>query len=661
MSAADGNPRLLANMSPMVIAPAVVRHFERVAALLAQYFAGIPLIATYYPDGIAGAAVYSGPLHHDVPPSIPTATATTPSGPHRYVACTKNSVEWLAHRGTIELGSWTSVAGASDRCAYARLLVHPSGRATRAMVGTGLRLVRERLQRDGLDGVALVDARGGAVWVPLGGAPSYSRVASWLHPIASDVLNAHPELFSDAPLSERGDRLYLGTASNHPGRFSALPYSATGEPGYSVLVPVAWDDLEAALGRTVGVADFAQWWDENDDLFGASVAERGEQHLPESVMPTALPSANAFPMPSAAIGESRGPNVRAAIAVLADGRARSCDEILTQAVHLGLLPASTPSHQLYVALIEYISRARGVGRVPQIVQDEERRFRLNEPADDWPQPTYWRPRLEPHPNAGELTAALRQSGGGADTTAFETAVCDGFAALGFVATHVGGQAAPDGYVDAPLGGHAYRAMLECKTARGTVANPDVAEAAKYRESYGAQFATLVGPAFPNEQTVINELNEHRVSAWTIDDLCELLALNANPEEVRDLFAPGFVDDRIASVRWSREHGTAKRVALICEVLCALGWRAQQHTPSDATDAPLLTEDAAMMLVDGFLSAAGAPVSCARSDVQAAFAYVTSPLVAQAVWTSGDHQSIVISAPPAGRSAGSNEGTIPPTR
>jgi len=263
----------------MVVAPEVVRHYERVAALLAQHFAGIPLIATYYPDGIAGAAVYSGPLHHDVPPSIPTATATTPSGPHRYVACAKNSVEWLAHRGAIELGSWTPVGGASDRCAYARF-VHPSGRATRAMVCTGLCLVRERLQRDGIDGVALIDARGGAVWVPLGGAPSYSLVSSWLHAIASDILSARPELFSTAPLSERGDRLYLGTTSNHPGRFSALPYSATGEPGYSVLVPAAWDDVEAALGRTVGVVDFAQWWDENDDLFGTSVAERASSTCP---------------------------------------------------------------------------------------------------------------------------------------------------------------------------------------------------------------------------------------------------------------------------------------------------------------------------------------------------------------------------------------------
>jgi hypothetical protein len=184
-------------------------------------------------------------------------------------------------------------------------------------------------------------------------------------------------------------------------------------------------------------------------------------------------------------------------------------------------------------------------------------------------------------------------------------------------------------------------MLECKTARGGVANPDVAEAAKYRDAYAADFATLVGPAFPNEQTVTNELHEHRVSAWTIDDLAELLAIGATTVEMRPLFEPGFVSDRIASVRWSREHGTAKRVAFVCETLQTLGALAQRRAPHDSANAPLLTEDAAMMLVDGALGAAGAPVSCARDDVQAAFAYLTSPLVRRAVTAGAERGAVVI--------------------
>ena len=62
-------------------------------------------------------------------------------------------------------------------------------------------------------------------------------------------------------------------------------------------------------------------------------------------------------------------------------------------------------------------------------------------------------------------------------TAFEAAVCVLFETLRFVTTHIGGNAAPDGYLDAPLGPLAYRAMVECKTgsANGFVTQPNIAE------------------------------------------------------------------------------------------------------------------------------------------------------------------------------------------
>jgi hypothetical protein len=81
--------------------------------------------------------------------------------------------------------------------------------------------------------------------------------------------------------------------------------------------------------------------------------------------------------------------------------------------------------------------------------------------------------------------------------------------------------------------------------------------------------------------------------------------------------------------------------VICETLVTLGWRAQQHAPNDAQNAALLTEDAAMMLVDGFLAASGAPVSSSREDVVAAFEYLTSALVGKAMWTTPKREAIIL--------------------
>ena len=223
-------------------------------------------------------------------------------------------------------------------------------------------------------------------------------------------------------------------------------------------------------------------------------------------------------------------------------------------------------------------------------------------------------------------------------------MCDAFAALGFVATHVGGSAAPDGYLDAPLGVNGYRVMLECKRASTIVMEPDAAEAAKYVTPYHAQFATLIGPAFGDDIQLAGELQTHGVAAFTNDDLAQLLAAGVDPQEMRTLFAPGFAGERIEKLLWEREHGLRKRVALACEIVGSAGWRNQMAAArtGDPTDAPRLDEDAAMMLVDQeLLGDEGSQQPCTRADVRAAFTHLTDPLVAAAAWADDAKDAIVI--------------------
>ncbi|HEV2738138.1 MAG TPA: restriction endonuclease [Candidatus Elarobacter sp.] len=144
---------------------------------------------------------------------------------------------------------------------------------------------------------------------------------------------------------------------------------------------------------------------------------------------------------------------------------------------------------------------------------------------------------------------------GHDTAAFEIAVCDAFTALGFDVTHLGGHQAPDGTIDAPLGPLAYRAMLECKTWHGEhIPRFDVAEAAKYREPFRAEFALLVAPALAEYDTEFNmELATHKVSAWTVDDLAQLLEAAVDPYELRAVLVPGLAADHFVDILWARRH------------------------------------------------------------------------------------------------------------
>jgi hypothetical protein len=348
----------------------------------------------------------------------------------------------------------------------------------------------------------------------------------------------------------------------------------------------------------------------------------------------------------------RGHVITAAIAVLADGLPRSSDEICTEALARGLVPKGTSKRYVYTALIEYIARTKGHERKPLVVQDADRRFRANHPADPWPAPAdamlISPTAASSSPTAASLAALerVRAAATGDDPAAFEAAVCALFETLGFAATHIGGNAAPDGYLDAPLGPLAYRVMVECKTgsANGFVTQPNVAEAAKYREAYSAAYCLLVGPAFGAQTAFASELRTHGVSAWTVEDLAEVVQAGFDPAALRALFVPGLAADLVGDAVWSAAHGEGKRVGAICDAIEAIAARQQRVALGAApADAPLMDVDAAMMLLDEHFAASGSAARCSRSDVVAAFDWLTHPRVRRAIWTDEERRAIVVTA------------------
>jgi hypothetical protein len=186
--------------------------------------------------------------------------------------------------------------------------------------------------------------------------------------------------------------------------------------------------------------------------------------------------------------------INAAQRVLSDGHERDAGQILAQAVKAGWLPPATRKITLYTSLYQYVQRSIAHGRRPLIVQNETTHaFRINHPVDDWPDVELPAPRA--WLTVAQIDAIAKRLHASSTATApeaFEKAICDAFAAMGFVATHLGGIGAPDGLLDAPLGPLAYRAVLECKAAHAntTVLDPRLEEPGRFREPYHAQYATL---------------------------------------------------------------------------------------------------------------------------------------------------------------------------
>lgn len=627
---------------------AIRAYYALVAPLLDQHFADDPLVYATFPHGFEQPPQFHGPISAQYPPPD-AALVNVPSahGLMRYRALSAAEIHGLvAHAGAIEFHGWTPTPGDPCKARFARLLLELDPKSNPAQLNDGAQLVRAQLQAQGRDAIALVMGTNGiALWIPLEGAPDYPSVRAWLHAFCAQAVSAHPQRFCTEPNTHASGRIHLHVGSNAPGRYSALPYSLRGDDELRVCAPVTWDELPQLAPNPFVAATFPDRLQHRGDLFAQELARIGAGT--RIVM-----AAGAESQHGKAI-EPHGDILRAALQVLQDGVPRDAQTILKEALARELVPAGTQAKYFYTSLLEYIVRTSGHGHRPLVVQDADRRFRLNEPLDPWPA----LPSESPQPLDAATQAVidrLQRAVHGDDPAAFELAVCDAFAHLGFASTHLGGHQAPDGYADAQLGPLGYRVMLECKTGGACVTNPDAVEASKFKDAYHAQFCALIGPGFAEDTELAGELQLHGVSAWTVDDLATLLRARSHPQEMRALFAPGYVSDAIAPVLWQRLHGASKRVTLICEYLEAEGWNAQVSAAKQGSpqDAPHLTVDAAMLLVDQHLASLPAPqgephASCTREEVQAAFDYLSNPRVNRAVWLDGQQTALVVLSPPVG--------------
>ncbi len=483
------------------------------------------------------------------------------------------------------------------------------------------------LESLGLAAILLLDGlRGIALWIPFDDAPGYYALATWLRTFTDAAAREHPDLLTtEWYKADRGDRVFLGTQSNHPAMGSILPYSLRGSSALEVAIPIARDMLGTCANGDVTAANFGQYLAASGDVFGLLRGSIGPQRFAEIGPMTVAVERRVYDIPLELVPEDlHSATVAAAVAILRDGKTRDASVILAEAIARGLLPKSVTKKTLYLALHGYIVRARGVGRIPEIAQvPKTTQFRINRPADDWPDvPLPARPSSIDPAERAAIVGRLRATATGDDSGAFEAAACDAFALLGFVVTHLGGYAQTDGLLIAPLGSEGYRVVLECKTAseHGVVSNPHPEEAAKFRGEHNAEYSILLGPAFAREESLDDELQQHVVSLWTVDDLVTAVEAEISADECRGLLAPGRVMHALEGVLWEREHGHAKRVAVVADLIWRLGWQTQVALARGgvlAADTPPLTEEALALMVDDALVRAGATGGASRADAEEA--------------------------------------------
>ena len=610
---------------------AVISHYQLVAPIMEQLFGQIPIVWTAFPNGPNGPAYWHTELYG------------------HYTKLTAEHVVHLASIGAREFHSWSPIPEDPSRCRFIRLLIeqYPDIEPTR--IKEAALAVRSLLAEEGREAVPVLDGRGNiALFVPVSDAPTYNDVLQWCHSLANRAVAQHPNLISTAPNTHADSRVHLHVSSNAERRCSVLPYSYRENSG-CISIPIHWTELDAVDTRGIPLASFPAHLKNHVEIFAAELATMPpatplrQCHAEVSKHADGIEAYSKDTTGKRVWNNAKGALLSAVVNILSDGKPRTADEIIAAGQAAKTIDPKTDAHALYIDLTQNIAREKGRGHKPLIVEDPDRRFRINEPLDAWPAVPA-SPTPAPSAKTQAVIARLHSTSHGDDPTAFEVAVCDAFAALGFLANHMGGVGNPDGYIDAPLGVLGYRSMLECKSGVDIQKDQMVFEAAKFREAYGAQYCAIIGPQFGQRYDIVSELQVHGVSAWSIDALAMALTIGATPLELRALFEPGFAEDKVNDILWARNHGEPKRVRMVAGIIRSVGWASQRAAAesNSPTTAPLLTEDAAMMLVDQALAAQGAHVNCTHEQVRAAFEWLTNPLVGRATWAA-DATGIVVTS------------------
>lgn len=153
-----------------------------------------------------------------------------------------------------------------------------------------------------------------------------------------------------------------------------------------------------------------------------------------------------------------------------------------------------------------------------------------------------------------LASALRESS--ASERDLEMALVAAARALGFVASHIGGQGQPDGLATFnDHSGGAKTITLEAKSSKQTpqLSALDLAGVQEHMGKYNAAGCLLIAPRYPGEtksddSAVATRASAAKISCWTIEDLARVVEAietrHINAHDVLDIVTTAFAPDKV---------------------------------------------------------------------------------------------------------------------
>ena len=232
----------------------MIEYYRRIAGLLLPHLRGRPLTLKRYPDGVDAEFFYEKQCPSHRPPWVatcPIARRGTTGKPIEYcLVDDQASLVWVANLASIELHPLLAFCDHVDHPTMVVFDLDPGPPADLVdccQVGLWVRQVLSELELQPFPKTS--GSKGLQLYVPLNTPHTYADTKPFARAIARRLAEQHPDrVVERMDKSLRAGKVLIDWSQNDVSKTTVCAYSLRARERPTVSAPVAWQEVERALG-----------------------------------------------------------------------------------------------------------------------------------------------------------------------------------------------------------------------------------------------------------------------------------------------------------------------------------------------------------------------------------------------------------------------------
>jgi bifunctional non-homologous end joining protein LigD len=232
----------------------IIEYYIKTAPKMLGFLANRPLVLTRFPDGIDQEGFYEKDAPQGTPSWVKTVKihSETAKRDVNYVLCNNlDTLIWLANLATIEIHMPFSKVDSREKPDMVFFDVDPEPPATYKDAATVALLIKEKLDKIGLESYVKTSGKKGLhVVIPIVREHVFRETRAFVHKIGQQLAKEQRLVVSEFTETKKPEKVFVDYLQNSHGRTMIAPYSLRATPEATVSTPLEWGEVEKGIKPT---------------------------------------------------------------------------------------------------------------------------------------------------------------------------------------------------------------------------------------------------------------------------------------------------------------------------------------------------------------------------------------------------------------------------